>query len=68
MDPRAVLVGKEDRAQQVVRVVEYTAQATGGCECGGIDVDPEEAEQLVVVEGGGSGAPDAGEQRLGRWG
>ena len=66
MDPRPVLGGQEEQAQRVVGIVEHPAQAARGGERGGVDVDPEEAEQLVVVEGGGSGPPDAGEKRLAR--
>ena len=66
MDPRPVLVGQEYGTEHIVGIVEEPAQAASGGERGGIDVDSEEAEQLMVVEGGGSRAPDAGEQRLGR--
>ena len=65
--PRAVLGRQEEKAQKVVRVVEEFAQAPGGDERRGVDVDADEAEQLMVVEGGGSRALDAGEQCLGRW-
>ena len=64
MDARPLLGGKEDGAQQVVGVVEDLAQAPGGGERGGVDLDPEEPEKLVVVQGGGSCARDAGEQRV----
>ena len=66
MDPRPVLGRQEEQAQRVVGIVEHPAQAAGGGERGGVEVDPDEAEQLMVVEGGGTRAPDAGEQRLGR--
>ena len=63
--PRPVLGRKEHRTQQVVGVVEELAQPPRGGKRRDVDVDADEAEQLVVVEGGGSRALDAGEQRLG---
>ena len=66
MHPRTVLGREQDDVQQVVGVVEELAQAPGGGEGGGVDVEAEKAEELVVVEGGGARAPDAGEQGLGR--
>ena len=59
MHPRAVLGRQEEKAQKVVRVVEELAQAARGDERRGVDVDADEAEQLMVVEGGGSRALDA---------
>ena len=65
--PRAVLGRQEENAQKVVRVVEELAQAARGDEHRGVDVDADESEELVVVEGGGSRALDAREERFGRW-
>ena len=64
---RAVLGRQEEKAQKVVRVVEELAQAARGDEGRGVDVDADEPEELMVVEGGGSRALDAREQRFGRW-
>ena len=64
--PGAVLGREQDDVQEVVGVVEELAKAPRGGERRRVDVDPEEAEELVVVEGGGAGAPDAREQRIGR--
>ena len=65
MHPCAVLAGEEEQAQHVVRIVEELAQAPRGGERRGVDVDADEPEELVVVEGGGSRALDAREQRFG---
>ena len=62
---RAVLGRQEEETQHVVRIVEELAQAARGGEGRGIDVDADEPEQLVVVEGGGSGPFDAGDERFG---
>ena len=62
---RAVLGGQEEEAQHVVRIVEELAQTPRGGERRGGDVDTDEVEQLMVVEGGGSGALDAGDERYG---
>ena len=67
MHPCAVLGRQEEQAQHVVGIVEELAQAPGGVERGGVDVDADEPEQLVIVEGGGSRARDAREECLGRW-
>ena len=67
MHPGAVLGRQEEGAERVVGVVEELAQAPSGGERRDVDVDADEAEQLVVVEGGGTRALDTGEQRLGRW-
>ena len=67
MHPRAVLGRQEEQAQHIVGIVEEFAQAACGVERGGVDVDADEPEQLVIVEGGGSRALDAREERLGRW-
>ena len=67
MHPCAVLGRQEEQAQHVVGIVEELAQAPGGVERGGVDVDADEPEQLVIVEGGGSRARDSREECLGRW-
>ena len=67
MHPGAVLGGQEEGAQLVVRVVEKLAQATSGGKRRDVDVDADEAEQLVVVESGGTRALNAGEQQLDGW-
>ena len=58
--------GQHSTPVNIVRIVEQLAQAARGGERRGIDVDADEPEQLVVVEGGGSGALDARDQRFGR--
>ena len=65
MDPGAVLGGQEEGRERVVGVVEELAQPPRVGERRDIDVDADEAEQLVVFEGGGSRAIDAGEQHRG---
>ena len=67
VDASAVLGGQGNGAQPVGGVVEELAQAPCGGQSRDIDVDADEAEELVVVEGGGTRALDAGEQRLGGW-
>lgn len=65
VDAGAGAGGQEEGAQRVVGVVEELAQAPRGGEGRDVDVDADEAEQLVVVEGGGARALDAGELGLG---
>ena len=56
---------EQDHAKHVVWIVEELAQPARGGEGRGVDVNGDEAEQIVVVEGSGAGALNAREQRFG---